>query len=221
MPICSKCSKETHAEYRYCPDCGSKLWLNWDGVVLAKLFVGVELTGKRVHKLAQYRLWRIGKELGFFSITEFAVPDLVQKGRTSLIDVVWKTEDGIEFAFEIRTKAQELDLVTTRKDTMKLQNLSARKKFIVNVSNKTGKAYFNQITGEPNELIMVIQNKSYNLDEIRRKHPRAYENWTDNEDFELSKCYQEGLSISLLAEKHQRNRGAIRSRLKKLGLMKY
>ena len=166
MPICSKCSKETHAEYRYCPDCGSKLWLNWDGVVLAKLFVGVELTGKRVHKLAQYRLWRIGKELGFFSITEFAVPDLVQKGRTSLIDVVWKKEDGIEFAFEIRTKAQELDLVTTRKDTMKLQNLSARKKFIVNVSNKTGKAYFNQITGEPNELIMVIQNKSYNLTKL-------------------------------------------------------
>ena len=135
--------------------------------------------------------------------------------------MVWKSDEGIEFAFEIRTKAQELDLVTTRKDTKKLQNLLARKKFVVNVSNKTGKAYFNQITGEPKRVIppKTIAQKAYDLSEIRKKHQRAYASWTHDEDSELIKSYQEGLSVSQLAEKHQRKNGAIRSRLKKLGLI--
>src|SRR3972149_10430285 len=137
MTVCSKCSKEVRTDFRYCPNCGSRLLWDLDGVALAKLFAGVQIEkGKRVHKLAMYRLWSIGRDLGFHSITEFAVPDLVQDGRTSLIDVVWNSENGIEFAFEIRPKSQELDLVTSFKDTTKLQNLSARKKFVVNVSNK-------------------------------------------------------------------------------------
>jgi hypothetical protein len=107
------------------------------------------------------------------------------------------------------------------KDTTKLQNLSARKKFVVNISNKTGKAYFNQIIDEPKRVIpqRVIPEKAYDLSEIRKKHLRAYESWTDDEDSELSKYYKEGLSVSLLAKKHQRRNGAIRSRLKKLGLI--
>jgi len=152
--ICENCKIEPEIANRFCPNCGSKLWTGWDGVILARLFAGVEIIDtrkrKKVHKPAMHRLLRIGKELGFHSITEYPVPDLVQEGRTSLIDVVWKTEEGIEFAFEIRTKTKELDIVTTSKDTAKLQNLSARKKFVVNVSNKTGKAYFNQITEKTN-----------------------------------------------------------------------
>src|SRR3972149_8274856 len=193
MPFCLNCKRETRLENRFCPNCGSKLWLSWDGAVLAKLFVGVEMeTGKRVHKPAMYRLWRIGKELGFHSITEYAAPDLGQEGRTSLIDCVWKSDEAIEFAFEIRTKAQELDIVTTMKDTTKLQNLSALKKFVVNISNKTGKAYFNQITGVQKRVIpqRLIPQKTYDLSEIRKKHLRAYASWTQDEDIELSKHYQ-------------------------------
>jgi RNA polymerase subunit RPABC4/transcription elongation factor Spt4 len=82
VPVCSSCNKETQIENRFCPNCGCRLWLSWDGAVLARLFAGVEIvdTGKskRVHKPAMYRLWRIGKELGFHSIIEYAVQDLVQ-----------------------------------------------------------------------------------------------------------------------------------------------
>ena len=56
------------------------------------------------------------------------------------------------------------------------------------------------------------------LAEIGNQHPRAYEKWTAAEDSELAMNYREGFSVSQLAERHQRQRSAIRSRLRKLGL---
>lgn len=231
--ICPKCGKETQIEYKFCPYCGSKLSLSLDGILLAKLFGNVEpRTG--VHNLAQARLWTLGKELGFYSIMEYGVPDLTKEGRRSYIDIVWKSKHGIEFAFEIRRKMRDLDLVTTVKDTNKLQSLIAKRKFVVNVSEKTGKAYFCEI---PNELTPPVSKltpqarieppiqyaepkKAYSVAEIRKKHLRAYRKWTDAEDLELLKNYREGLSISELAERHQRQESAISSRLWKLGLQK-
>ena len=233
LVTCPRCSKETQINHKFCPYCGSQLSLSLDGILLAKLFGGVEpRTG--VHNLAQERLWTLGKELGFYSIREYGVPDLTKEGRRSYIDVVWRSKHGIEFAFEIRRKMRDLDLVTTVKDTNKLQCLIASRKFVVNVSEITGKAYFCEIPNEPPPPVSKpIQHaeieppfnckeikKAYNVAEIREKYPRAYEKWTDVEDLELSKNYQEGLSISELAERHQRKRGAIHSRLKKLGLQK-
>jgi hypothetical protein len=231
LPSCSKCSRDTPSEFKYCPYCGSQLSLSFDGILLAKLFGKVE-PRKGVHRLAQLRLWTMGKELGFFSTTEYGVPDLTKEGRISYIDVVWKSRNGIEFAFEIRRKIHDLDLVTTIKDTNKLRNLLARKKFVVNISELTGKAYFCEISDEPTPPVsepiprMTFelssknreQNKAYSIAEIRQRHPRAYQKWTDVEDSELSNSYQDGLSTFQLAERHQRKQGAIRSRLRKLGL---
>jgi len=233
LVICPNCSKEVQSEYKFCPYCGSKLSLSLDGILLAKLYGKVE-PNAGVHDLAQARLWTLGKELGFYSIREYGVPDLTKEGRRSYIDVVWKSKHGIEFAFEIRRKMRDLDLVTTVKDTNKLQCLIAKRKFVVNVSETTGRAYFCEI---PNELPPPVSKptlqakiepsspyaeirKAYNVTEIRKKHKRAYEKWTDAEDSELSKNYREGLSISELAERHQRQKSAIHSRLKKLGLQK-
>jgi hypothetical protein len=64
----------------------------------------------------------------------------------------------------------------------------------------------------------VKREKAYNIAEIRQRYPRAYEKWAVAEDNELTEKYQEGLSISQLAEHFQRKEGAIRSRLRKLGL---
>src|SRR3989304_2288137 len=231
MATCPKCLKNVSAECKYCPSCGFKLSLSLDGVLLAKFFGEVE-PRKGVHNLAQRRLWSIGKELGFYAIMEYGVPDLTKEGRRSYIDVVWKSRNGIEFAFEIRRKIHDLSLITTLKDTNKLQNLIAKKKFVVNVSERTGKAYFCEISDEPIiQVSMPIrqtitelsskdaeQKKAYNVSEIRQKHPRAYEKWTDTEDAELSLGYRNGLSASQLAERHQRKRGAVLSRLKKLAL---
>jgi len=231
LPSCPKCHRSIPAEYKYCPSCGSQLSFSLDGILLAKLFGQVE-PRKGVHSLAQTRLWTIGKELGFYSIMEYGVPDLTKEGRRSYIDVVWKSRNGIEFAFEIRRKIRDLDLVTTLKDTNKLQNLLAQKKFVVNVSEITGKAYFcevsNELTNPVSEPILQAriessfknteQKKAYSVAEIRQRHHRAYEKWTKMVDTELSKNYLEGFSGFQLAEIHQRKSGAIRSRLRKLGL---
>ena len=114
---------------------------------MAGFFGGVEV-GKNVHRLAQDRIWKIGKDLGFHSITEFTPPNTVIQRRSDLIDVVWKSEKEVEFAFEIRARARDLDVISSHDDVVKLRNLQASKKFVVNVSNKSGKAYFSQIDGD-------------------------------------------------------------------------
>jgi hypothetical protein len=75
------------------------------------------------------------------------------------------------------------------------------------------------ISGKPSSNFRKIRtNKAYNVAEIRKTYGRAYEKWTKSEDVELKVDYQNGLSASQIAVKHGRKRGAINSRLKKLGL---
>lgn len=63
------------------------------------------------------------------------------------------------------------------------------------------------------------KTKTYPLDEIRRKYPKAYERWTLEEDAELRAKYQKGVGIQDLAVHFKRRPSAIRSRLAKLGLL--
>jgi hypothetical protein len=57
------------------------------------------------------------------------------------------------------------------------------------------------------------------MEKIRARYPRAYERWTEAEDRLLEERCQAGLTVSELAARHQRQPGAIRSRLKKQGLV--
>jgi ATP-dependent DNA helicase RecQ len=57
------------------------------------------------------------------------------------------------------------------------------------------------------------------LEQIKEKFPNAYENWTFEADEKIKKLYREGKSNLELSEIFQRKPGAIRSRLKKLGLV--
>ena len=52
---------------------------------------------------------------------------------------------------------------------------------------------------------------------IRRVHPRAYQNWTAEEEAELKALTARGRTIRELAAALQRQPGAIRSRLHRLG----
>jgi ribosomal protein S27AE len=231
---CPKCGEEI-GEVNYCPSCGFHLAHHLDAIILSRLFGRVEIGKDNVHKLSQERLWKIGRELGFMAILEYEAPDLVKIGRRSFIDVVWKSKKGIVAAFEVKTKKQNLDIVTTRKDKTKLEHLAAQAKFIVNVSEITGKAYFHKIIDSsrteplPSQHPSIVTRsvsivgrekmKSYSVEQIRKKYRRAYEKWTSEEDVELVKQYREGLDFSELAKLHQRQKGAIRSRLVKLGLI--
>jgi len=58
---------------------------------------------------------------------------------------------------------------------------------------------------------------SHAFEEIRRKYPRAYEAWTQEEDNRLIEEFKKGLKVSQIAEMHNRRKGAIRARLAKLG----
>jgi hypothetical protein len=58
--------------------------------------------------------------------------------------------------------------------------------------------------------------KAYSIDRIREQYEKAYQPWTPEDDLELKRLYQEGVSIHELAETFSRNKGSIRSRLKKI-----
>ena len=58
------------------------------------------------------------------------------------------------------------------------------------------------------------------LEERRMKHGNAYIPWNEEADRVLCRMYDEGKSISLLADIFERTRGAIYSRLIKLGKLK-
>lgn len=60
---------------------------------------------------------------------------------------------------------------------------------------------------------------TYSYTEIRTKYANAYNKWTIEDDSELKERFQKGQDIKALATHFERQPGAIRSRLRKLGLM--
>jgi ATP-dependent DNA helicase RecQ len=67
--------------------------------------------------------------------------------------------------------------------------------------------------------VVPAKSKTYSLEDIKKGHPKAYAAWSEKEDEWLKAAYLRGRSISNLAKTLGRNEGAIRSRLKKLGLI--
>jgi len=53
---------------------------------------------------------------------------------------------------------------------------------------------------------------------VQAENPKAYESWSTEEDESLKDEYSKGWSVTRMADAHQRRPGAIRSRIKKLGL---
>jgi len=81
---CPKCGEEL-GEVNFCPSCGFQLAYHLDAIILSRLFGRVETSKDNIHKLAQERLWRMGRELGFMAMLEYEAPDLVKTGRRSYI----------------------------------------------------------------------------------------------------------------------------------------
>ncbi|MEG3896612.1 MULTISPECIES: hypothetical protein [unclassified Microcoleus] len=60
--------------------------------------------------------------------------------------------------------------------------------------------------------------KTYDVEKVRQKYPRAYVKWSREEDEKLKNEYASGQQIGELVKRFQRQPSAIRSRLRKLGL---
>lgn len=60
--------------------------------------------------------------------------------------------------------------------------------------------------------------KAYQLTDIRKQYPRAYEEWTEDEEARLKEMFEEQREIADIANFLERQPGAIRSRLSKLNL---
>lgn len=67
---------------------------------------------------------------------------------------------------------------------------------------------YKQLTGEP----------TYSVAACRQEHPNAYDPWSADDDARLTTLWHDGTTVDDLAEHFGRKRGAILSRLKKLGL---
>jgi (p)ppGpp synthase/HD superfamily hydrolase len=63
------------------------------------------------------------------------------------------------------------------------------------------------------------REKTYEVARIRQEHPMAYAKWTTEDDQRLKALHHDGKSVAELAQLLHRNQGAIRSRLRKLGLL--
>jgi Myb-like DNA-binding domain len=64
------------------------------------------------------------------------------------------------------------------------------------------------------------QSQEEHIAKIRKRHPRAYEKWTDEEDEQLAQLFRQGVRPEAIAQKLQRQSVAIYSRLRKQGLMR-
>ena len=69
------------------------------------------------------------------------------------------------------------------------------------------------------KLVLPPQHKPNHILEQRTLYANAYRPWSLEEDQHLTKLYNDGKTITELMNLFQRNRGGIRSRLRKLGLL--
>lgn len=75
---------------------------------------------------------------------------------------------------------------------------------------KVGNKYFLNLSART--------EKKYNFEEAREKHPNAYKPWSSEDDDLLERLYADGTKMKELCSQLGRNRGAITSRIDKLGL---
>lgn len=85
------------------------------------------------------------------------------------------------------------------------------------MSTVTGSKEAIEVNADDESIQVLGKQSSYSVEEIRRKYPKAYTEWTKEEDSLLITEHTQGKTIDELAKDFQRKPGAIRSRLQKLG----
>lgn len=87
----------------------------------------------------------------------------------------------------------------------------------ITVSINTDSQESVEVNAGDENIYELGKESSFSVEEIRRKYPKAYTEWMEEEESLLIAELAKGKSIDELAERFQRQPSAIRSRLQKLG----
>ena len=91
--------------------------------------------------------------------------------------------------------------------------------FKIEEKNKEDKTQY-KLKSENPEHKVDAPKITLTLEKIREEYPKAYEKWTELDDKLLELSFQMDQNINELARFLQRKPGAVRSRLKKIGMIK-
>ena len=75
----------------------------------------------------------------------------------------------------------------------------------------------NCIAKVPKEV--ELQDRQSHVAQVRESYPNAYQAWSKEDDLALEVLFGEGQSVAELSKHFQRQPGAIRARIKRLGLV--
>lgn len=128
------------------------------------------------------------------------------------------SRNGVLF-FDIKENSEEQCLKITQSKNIGSENFRREKIFI----DRNELLQFREAINKAIEYwsLEIKEEKKperkYTLEDKRQQHGNAYLPWEKAADEYLIRLYEEGKSIQELADIFERNNGAIRSRLKKLG----
>lgn len=79
--------------------------------------------------------------------------------------------------------------------------------------------FLRAVGGAPSTAEQEKKDGVYSVERIRTQHANAYRNWQEQDDAALTEQYRSGESVQAIAHRLGRKPGAIRSRLRKKGLV--
>lgn len=121
-----------------------------------------------------------------------------------------------EMAFQVHAEVHEIDQEFIRQSEIAVREMN-------NLDEAEKDKKQQEFAGEKNHKQADENSKSgkkYFVDEIRKNFAKAYMPWTESEDNKLKELFTKGKTMRELVEIFERKKGAIRSRLRKIGLIK-
>lgn len=197
--------------------------------------IALDKTKTEFHAFLQKMIAELSSKFSLTPTKEYVLPKF-RGDRDGWIDVVWSIGSIPVVAIEIdsicRTKSIKKLLASNSnllfwvyygyspfESFLKFIDLTSRIK-VIHFPTRFGKFGVKSETAQVTESSKSepVSSKSYTVSDMRLKYPNAYEKWSDEQDKFLRENFLNGMTIKELANHLQRKPGAIRSRIKKLGL---
>ncbi|MYA04868.1 MAG: hypothetical protein F4Y37_09705 [Caldilineaceae bacterium SB0664_bin_22] len=155
-----------------------------------------------------------GQHLKLFHLAGLDVEAIKQKSQG------WKTVTSLVQALEREWEDPSDDYVTHFARSLHKKGLlteSVHRKYTLYL--KEAHQIFLSRHQERSTVHPKLEVGSSYLQQVREAHPRAYERWSSVEEQKLISLYKSGLSIARMSSTLERQPSAIKSRLKRLGLI--